>query len=592
MKASSEDKDTLFYVNDVQGNIMASYRLKNDSLFLVEQSLYGSSRIGVDVSNRLLWQRDTNLVYGTAAYNTVRGNKQYELTNHLGNVLATVSDKKVGVDSTNDGTYDYYNPVEITATDYYAYGGVLPERQYPKVSNCVTSKVLCTDTVFYNTFTNAYKVANAIFNEDGTRWYTQNVGTNLDTLTHSGSRKLKVSAPNTTYREANVQDSLPRNRSCTVTFDLHRVSVTTVRVYAYYYNFATSAWVQIGTYQDKSTNALHSFTFTTNSTTTRHRIRFQSLQTGASSYFLLDNVRITYSDSCTVVNCSDTTDGYVYGFNGKMKDNEVHGESGFYDYGERVSDTRINGGFLSGDPKKHLYPWNSPYINAENRPIDGFDANGEGWGDVVKLVKQKMGQIVSAAVSIAAVTTANIVKGKINDAKEKVAQKVGVEFADVQQVKVREVNANFSANVKIGPVQGTVKVEGAVGEAEGEGIGNSGFDIATRFKLETTTTNKNLKDFIKDPKQSFEGSGLQVKAGANMVLSDKPTIKSEANVSTSVSATAATTILGTGVEGSVEGSKNKLSIGFAISYGAAAKKPLSLDVKGKKAFSGSGTGTH
>ncbi len=55
------------------------------------------------------------------------GNKSYELTNHLGNVLATVSDRKV--DSTwTSGLTTLYAPDIRTASDYYAFGWEKPGR--------------------------------------------------------------------------------------------------------------------------------------------------------------------------------------------------------------------------------------------------------------------------------------------------------------------------------------------------------------------------------------------------------------------------------------------------------------------------------
>ncbi|WP_394773836.1 RHS repeat-associated core domain-containing protein [Flavobacterium sp.] len=61
--------------------------------------------------------------------NFTRGNKFFELSNHLGNVLATISDKKIGHDAGN-GTFDYYNADVISATDYYPGGMDMPGRQY------------------------------------------------------------------------------------------------------------------------------------------------------------------------------------------------------------------------------------------------------------------------------------------------------------------------------------------------------------------------------------------------------------------------------------------------------------------------------
>ena len=51
------------------------------------------------------------------------GKKRYELTNHLGNVLATFTDRKVY--NSIDG---YYEPVITMKADYYAFGMLMPNR--------------------------------------------------------------------------------------------------------------------------------------------------------------------------------------------------------------------------------------------------------------------------------------------------------------------------------------------------------------------------------------------------------------------------------------------------------------------------------
>ncbi|WP_165806452.1 RHS repeat-associated core domain-containing protein [Chitinophaga parva] len=58
-----------------------------------------------------------------------RGGKTYELTNHLGNVVATVSDKKMSVDD-GDGTVAYYNADAVNSSDYYPFGSLMPGRSY------------------------------------------------------------------------------------------------------------------------------------------------------------------------------------------------------------------------------------------------------------------------------------------------------------------------------------------------------------------------------------------------------------------------------------------------------------------------------
>ena len=54
----------------------------------------------------------------------------YELSNHLGNVLTVITDRKIPVDANNDFITDYYLPDVISSTDYYAFGSPMPGRQF------------------------------------------------------------------------------------------------------------------------------------------------------------------------------------------------------------------------------------------------------------------------------------------------------------------------------------------------------------------------------------------------------------------------------------------------------------------------------
>lgn len=116
---------TTWYSRDAQGNTMAIYTGVGDALPLTEQHLYGSSRLGV-------WNRavDMDVLPNENNSTFTRGNKFFELSNHLGNVLVTISDKKIGVDNNSDGTVDYYTADVITANDYYPFGSLMPGRKF------------------------------------------------------------------------------------------------------------------------------------------------------------------------------------------------------------------------------------------------------------------------------------------------------------------------------------------------------------------------------------------------------------------------------------------------------------------------------
>jgi hypothetical protein len=63
-------------------------------------------------------------------YNRTLGKRQYEAGNHLGNVLATVSDYKKPNDVNADALVDFYYPQVISSQDYYPFGAPMKERTF------------------------------------------------------------------------------------------------------------------------------------------------------------------------------------------------------------------------------------------------------------------------------------------------------------------------------------------------------------------------------------------------------------------------------------------------------------------------------
>jgi RHS repeat-associated protein len=128
------NNNTTWYVRDAQGNTMAVYDNITRSGEVAginwrEQQLYGSNRLGI-------WTPNVNNITGTTlgaaqlaalkGWDT-RGNKQYELTNHLGNVMATITDRRMQHSSDNT-TIDYFLPDAIAQQEYYAFGALMPGR--------------------------------------------------------------------------------------------------------------------------------------------------------------------------------------------------------------------------------------------------------------------------------------------------------------------------------------------------------------------------------------------------------------------------------------------------------------------------------
>ncbi|HQD10741.1 MAG TPA: hypothetical protein PLQ65_13810, partial [Flavihumibacter sp.] len=137
-----------WYVRDAQGNTLSTYGSSGSGSTIpstvtqTDVHLYGSSRIGV--MNRNVDAKQSLTTPDTTTIQ--RGWKFFELSNHLGNVLATVTDKKLG--HTPDGiNVDYYNADVVTVSDYYPFGMLMPGRQLgqgvniPGVSSTGTTQV-------------------------------------------------------------------------------------------------------------------------------------------------------------------------------------------------------------------------------------------------------------------------------------------------------------------------------------------------------------------------------------------------------------------------------------------------------------------
>jgi RHS repeat-associated protein len=117
-----------YYVHDATGNVMSVYERSTFGtatlLNLKESHIYASARMGFAKRNE-----DMIISYtAPAAFTRTLGNKEYEHTNHLGNVLVVTSDKKIPVNIVSTTNLDYY-VVDVRLTnDYYSFGSLQPGR--------------------------------------------------------------------------------------------------------------------------------------------------------------------------------------------------------------------------------------------------------------------------------------------------------------------------------------------------------------------------------------------------------------------------------------------------------------------------------
>jgi RHS repeat-associated protein len=152
--------DWTYYNYDANGDILttetrvrrytssdATYNYYTDSYSLNEHFIYATGRLGVEKENLTLFNKsfrqspvsaskDVELAVSWQVYQPgiatladytqrVVGDKRYELSNHLGNVLAVITDRKVRY--TDNGTLVYTADV-VSYSDYSPYGTILDNR--------------------------------------------------------------------------------------------------------------------------------------------------------------------------------------------------------------------------------------------------------------------------------------------------------------------------------------------------------------------------------------------------------------------------------------------------------------------------------
>ena len=116
---------TWYYIRDPQGNVLAVYKKWGSTVQIRERHLYGSARLGI-YDSALSLNNDTALQRLDETENVLfisRGCRKDELSNHLGNVMVVVSDRRLPRVSGTMVTG--YNP-DILQKSEYSFGADLP----------------------------------------------------------------------------------------------------------------------------------------------------------------------------------------------------------------------------------------------------------------------------------------------------------------------------------------------------------------------------------------------------------------------------------------------------------------------------------
>ena len=174
-----------FYALDAQGNVMAVYDYKpapgstaSYTLTCTDQMIYGSSRLGTLHRDKKICdncvtvgavENSANSAVSGAQYQPAvaetlpdyrkasLGTREYEFTNHLSNVLATLADRKTYQTGDVLGTGQsalvfQYRPEVLSSGEYYPFGMKLTGRDCAKPVPCTTTTVITEEWVYTNIF--------------------------------------------------------------------------------------------------------------------------------------------------------------------------------------------------------------------------------------------------------------------------------------------------------------------------------------------------------------------------------------------------------------------------------------------------------
>ncbi len=295
------------------------------------------------------------------------GQKQYELTNHLGNVQATLSDKRY-VKTTGGGTVrDYFNASIVAAYDYYPYGMLMPDRF---VSDTATRCVTTTQTqmVPVKTTTSVLSTATAVTYPGSTTFggTTISFGSGGEATIYGQTGGMQIDIP--------VTAGIPIDIGINVSY-----------IYGSFISLSLSENIGLGTYKPlANTNANYPGTVTLSATpsTTTMRLNITMMSSyitaplgGLFTISSAGSEKITYTPQNVLVTlCNKGADKYEFGFNTQMKSNEVAGignwnTAQFWEFNTRTG--------LRENKDPVFVPWESSYSVNHSNPIANSDPNGD-----------------------------------------------------------------------------------------------------------------------------------------------------------------------------------------------------------------------
>ena len=119
------------YIRDFDGNVLALYALKGDTMSWVSSMIYGDAQLGIYNSNLTFLSKKINK---NNRLNVTRGNRIYFITNHLGSVMAEVRDRRIASSHffNNTTALALYEPSIERYFDYFPFGMKKPQSDESK----------------------------------------------------------------------------------------------------------------------------------------------------------------------------------------------------------------------------------------------------------------------------------------------------------------------------------------------------------------------------------------------------------------------------------------------------------------------------
>tara|TARA_R110002096_G_scaffold186511_2_gene365570 strand:- start:2303 stop:3634 length:1332 start_codon:yes stop_codon:yes gene_type:complete len=325
-----------YYIRDAQGNTMATYYQAHgqSTASLTETNIFGSSRAGL-----LNYYASRSSSTTGTKYSRKLSNKRYELSNHLGNVLAVISDAPL-LESQDLMLHEW--DFSDGTTSGWTNGGTTV------ISN-FEEKLLVTTTTSHG---NAYQVQNLTAGD-----YTFQV--ELGDYTESGANpyppEIRMTIQDITSGAVTLANAVTTGQGInSISFTVTGGGIRSIRM-----------MVPVPAYQrtEPFQYTIDNVTVTEDDATVYTEADVLSYQDYYPGGMIMPNRSFTGSEV------------HRYGFQNQEIDNEIKGNGNSVNYKYRMHDPRIMR-FFATDPLEKKYPYLTPYQFSSNQPIHAPELEG------------------------------------------------------------------------------------------------------------------------------------------------------------------------------------------------------------------------